>query len=460
MLEHLLHRSRRPAIPIHLLSASSLPGWLRGQPRYVKNWLQSSEYRAGEGQLRLVPGRDGKLWGVVVGVSQRNEPWGYAALPALLPRGHQYTLAGEFDEEAANAAALGWALGCYRFGRYRKKQSEFAKLLWPTAADRALVSALVEGIALCRDLINTPASDMGPEELAAAGHDLAKRHGAKSKIVVGESLLQAGYPMVHAVGRASTRAPRLLDLHWGSPKHPRLTLVGKGVCFDTGGLDLKDANNMKLMKKDMGGAALVLGLAHALMALELPVSLRVLVPAVENSVSGNAMRPLDVLTSRKGISVEIGNTDAEGRLILADALTEAASEKPDLLIDVATLTGAARVALGTGLPALFSSEAAVASALLAAGQQVGDPLWQLPLHDAYRKALDSKVAEINNVSNDSFAGAITAALFLREFVGKRQRWMHIDTMGFNLESQPGRPYGGEALGLRALTRMLQQRYRR
>jgi leucyl aminopeptidase len=346
------------------------------------------------------------------------------------------------------------------FSRYRKKGDGYASLVWPEQADRTWVTALLEGITLCRNLINTPASDMGPEELATAGTLIAERHGATSSILVGEQLLEHNYPMVHAVGRASSRAPRLFDLRWGSLQHPKLTLVGKGVCFDSGGLDIKPAADMKLMKKDMGGAALVLGVAHVLMSLKLPVRLRVLVPAVENSVSGNAMRPLDVLPSRKGLTVEIGNTDAEGRLILADALTEACTESPDLLIDAATLTGAARVALGAALPALFSTDDAAAEALLATGRSTGDPLWRLPLHEPYRKSLDSKVADLNNISSDSYGGAITAALFLREFVAKKQSWMHIDTMGWNLESRPGRPYGGEALGLRALVDMLVARYGR
>jgi leucyl aminopeptidase len=457
--KYLIPRSRR-AIPIHVVTTASFEGWLKAQPQAVKKWLKSVGYKAKPGELRLIPGRNAELGSVLISCAAPHEPWGYAGLPTMLPKQHQYEIAGDLPTEPANAAALGWALGCYSFSRYRKRSDGYASLVWPRQADRTRVTALLQGITLCRNLINTPASDMGPEELATAGTLIAKRHGAVSSVLVGEQLLENNYPMVHAVGRASSRAPRLFDLRWGDPKHPKLTLVGKGVCFDSGGLDIKPAADMKLMKKDMGGAALVLGLAHVLMSLELPVRLRVLVPAVENSVSGNAMRPLDVLPSRKGLSVEIGNTDAEGRLILADALTEASTESPDLLIDAATLTGAARVALGAALPALFSTDDAAADALLETGRSTGDPLWRLPLHEPYRKSLDSKVADLNNISSDSYGGAITAALFLREFVAKKQSWLHIDTMGWNLESRPGRPYGGEALGLRALVDMLVARYGR
>jgi leucyl aminopeptidase len=456
--KYLIPRSRR-AIPIHVVTPASYQRWLGNQPQAVVKWLQSVGYKAKPGELRLIPGRNGELGSALISNAALHEPWGYASLPTTLPKQHPYAFAALADDDAT-AAALGWALGCYSFSRYRKRNDAFASLVWPQKADRRRVIALFEGITLCRNLINTPASDLGPAELTAAGALIAERHGAKSSVIVGEQLLKANYPMVHAVGRASSRAPRLFDLRWGDPKHPKLTLVGKGVCFDSGGLDIKPAADMKLMKKDMGGAALVLGLAHTLMSLDLPVRLRVLVPAVENSVSGNAMRPLDVLPSRKGLTVEIGNTDAEGRLILADALTEASDESPDLLIDAATLTGAARVALGTALPALFCNDDTAADALLTAGKSAGDPLWRLPLHEPYRKSLDSKIANLNNISSDSYAGAITAALFLREFIGKKQPWLHIDTMGWNVEARPGRPYGGEALGLRALVDMLETRYRR
>ncbi len=300
---------------------------------------------------------------------------------------------------------------------------------------------------------------MGPSHLADAAMVMAEQHGADVRLVVGDDLLEEGFPAIHAVGRAAANAPRLIDITWGKPGKPKLTLVGKGVCFDTGGLDLKSASNMKLMKKDMGGGALVLGLAHALMDADLPVRLRVLVPAVENSVAGNAYRPLDVINTRKGKTVEVGNTDAEGRIIMCDALALAEEDRPDLIIDAATLTGAARVALGTKLPALFSTDDEAAEALLAAGREVGDELWRLPLHKPYRKYLDSRVADINNIASTGYGGAISAALYLREFVGKKRSWIHIDTMGYNTSSEPGRPSGGEAFALRALYAMLNKRYR-
>jgi leucyl aminopeptidase len=373
-----------------------------------------------------------------------------------LPKG-RYRLSSELAAPHADQAALGWALGTYEFTRYKASTASYATLVWPENADQARVNALIEATGLCRDLINTPAEDLGPRELVEAGQTLAKRHGAKTKVLRGEKELKE-FPAVYAVGRASSRAPELLDLTWGDPKHPKLTLVGKGVVFDSGGLNIKLASYMKLMKKDMGGAALVLGLSHVIMALGLPVRLRTLVPAVENSISGNAMRPLDVLNTRKGLTVEIGNTDAEGRLILCDALAAADEEKPDLIVDAATLTGAARVALGTGLPALFASDAALARELTSAGENSFDPLWHMPLHEPYDKQLDSKVADLNNISSSEYGGAIIAALFLRRFLAPTTPWLHIDTMGWNLESQPGRPVGGEAFGLRALTEMLVRRY--
>jgi leucyl aminopeptidase len=312
---------------------------------------------------------------------------------------------------------------------------------------------------MARDLITTPSADMGPAELAAAAQDLAKAHKARVKVIVGDDLLKQNYPMIHAVGRASARAPRLIDLVWGSERDPKVTLVGKGVCFDTGGLDLKPSTGMLMMKKDMGGAATVLAVAAMVMAASLPVRLRVLIPAVENSVSGNAFRPMDVVPTRKGITVEIGNTDAEGRLILCDALFEGGSEKPAMMIDCATLTGAARVALGPDLPALFCNDDDLADALIAAGEQITDPMWRMPLFSNYRRLLDSKVADINNVSSGAFGGAITAALYLKEFVPDGVPWAHFDMMAWNNTSRPGRPEGGEAQAARAIFNAIEQRFR-
>lgn len=457
-------RAKSP-IPLVPVRQADYASWLAKQPAEVRAWLESTRaLSAGDedappkvGAHALLPGAGGALGQVIVLHQRRPSPWDYAALPAALPPGTYAAPAG-LDADDATALCLGWALGSYRFERYKSKKKTTAELIWPEAARRDEVLALAEAICLCRDLINTPAEDMGPAELAEAGRKLAKRHGAEFQSIAGERLLRQNYPAIHAVGRASSREPVLFDFVWGKAKHPKLTLVGKGVCFDTGGLDIKPSGSMQLMKKDMGGAALVLGLAHVIMSQNLPVRLRVLVPAVENSVSGNAMRPLDVLQTRKGITVEVGNTDAEGRLILCDALAEAESEEPDLLIDAATLTGAARVALGTSLPAVFSRRDDTARALVLSGDEAHDPFWRLPLHEPYRRLLDSRVADLNNISDGPFAGAITAALFLGEFVAKERDWVHIDTMGFNLSPRPGRPYGGEALGLLALARMLGERF--
>ncbi len=446
------------ATPILPLCPDGLKPWLKSQPPRVAAWVEALRFAAKPGTHCLLPGDDGRLARVLAGVDPGDGPYAYAGLPAALPLG-RYRL--EEEAPAAKAlrgaptyAALGWALGSYAFARYRQAP-EFATLAWPKGADRAGVERAARATRLVRDLINTPANDMGPADLAAAARKLARAHGARVVVTLGGQLLKKNYPAIHAVGRASDQAPRLIDLRWGA-KGPRVTLVGKGVCFDSGGLDLKPAAGMKLMKKDMGGAAHVLGLASMVMAAELPVRLRVLVPAVENSVAGNAFRPLDVLDTRKGLTVEVGNTDAEGRLILCDALAEASRERPDLLVDFATLTGAARVALGAGLPALFANDEALARALLDQGAAQHDPLWRLPLHRPYRKSLDSQVADLNNISDDPYGGAITAALFLEAFVEAGVPWAHLDLMAWNLGAGPGRPAGGEAMGLRAAYGAIEQ----
>ena len=447
MPDYLSARSGATAIPLTLLAESELAAWLRKQPAKVKAWVKSSGFKAKAGSLCLLPGAKGALSGALAGIDWDEGLWSAAGLPTSLPEG-QYKLEPEPSAERSTAVALGWWLGCYRFARYKKAESKPAVLAWPKSADRAAVTGTAEAVFLVRDLVNTPANDLGPAELAEAAKALAKRHQAKATVIVGEQLLKRGYPAIHAVGRASSRAPRLIDLRWGS-KGPKVTLVGKGVCFDSGGLDLKPSSGMLMMKKDLGGAAQVLGLAHMIMAAGLKLRLRILVPAVENSVSGDAYRPLDVLQTRKGLTVEIGNTDAEGRIILCDALAEAGRDKPDLLIDFATLTGAARVALGTDLPALFCNDGALAEKLLAHGVAQRDPLWRMPLHGPYRKLLDSPVADLSSTGRRPFGGAITAALFLAEFVEAKTPWVHIDLMAWNLSAQPGRPVGGEAMGVRA-----------
>ncbi len=457
MLEALIEAPETDAIEIVALGEDGLEGWLAAEPPETAAWIGATRFAAKRGKHCLVPGADGAIARVLLGVTGERDPWAYGGLPAALPDG-DYRLADGLDREAASDAALGWALGAYRFTRYREPEERLARLVWPEACDRARVENLAAAITLARDLINTPAEDMGPGELAGAATGLAAEHGAAAAVTVGDDLLAANYPAVHAVGRAATRAPRLIDLTWGAADAPKLTLVGKGVCFDSGGLDLKPASGMKLMKKDMGGAALVLGLAGAVMGAGLDLRLRVLVPAVENAVAGNALRPLDVIATRKGLTVEVGNTDAEGRLILCDALAEADSEAPDLIVDCATLTGAARVALGPDVPALYTPDDALAADLLRHAEAERDPLWRMPLWRPYREMLDSKVADINNIADGPYAGSITAALFLEEFVCETRAWAHLDMMAWNLKARPGRPVGGEAMGLRALYAMIVERF--
>jgi leucyl aminopeptidase len=430
------------------VTAESYRAWKERQPETRQAWLETQNFDGAPGSVCALPDETGAFSAFVAGIDAETPLWSYAGLPSRLPDGG-YRVYPEPGAKEAEALALGWLIGSYRFRRYKTKDGPaFPRLVKPKNSSALLPESLAEAVHLVRDLINTPANDMGPAELAAAARRLGRRFNARVTVTSGKALLSRNYPLIHAVGRASRQEPRLIDLRWGN-RGPNITLVGKGVCFDSGGLDLKPAAGMRLMKKDMGGGAHVLGLAQAIMATKLPVRLRVLVPAVENAVSGDAFRPLDVLPSRKGLTIEIGNTDAEGRLILADALAEACRAKPDLVLDFATLTGAARVALGTELPALFANDDDLAKKLLAAADDVSDPLWRLPLHRPYRSLLESGVADLNNISSGSFGGAITAALFLEHFVEPDIPWAHIDLMAWNLSSRPGRPEGGEAMGLRA-----------
>ena len=448
------------AVPLHAVAADRLETWLGTQTPRTRTWLAGVGFKADAGAYVAVAGDDGAISSVVLGLGRGDDPWVTGSLAKALPKG-VYKLASVTGGAAdfPTWAALGWALGGYGFARYKSEPVPArAALVWPEACDRAYVAHAVSGAALSRDLINTPAADMLPDALEQAARDVAGAHGASFSVITGDDLLARNYPMIHAVGRASSVAPRLIDFSWG--QGPKVTLVGKGVCFDTGGLDLKPASAMGLMKKDMGGAATVLGLAQMIMAAKLPVRLRVLVPAVENAVAGNAFRPGDVLKTRKGISVEIGNTDAEGRLVLADALTDAVAENPALLIDLATLTGACRTALGPDIPGFFTDDDTLASDFMAAAKSTHDPVWRLPLYAPYRKMIDSKVADINNAGDSPFAGAITAGLFLKEFVGANVPWLHIDTYAWNLGDRPGRPAGGEALAQRALFALLRGRFAR
>jgi leucyl aminopeptidase len=445
------------SLPIQIVGQSSWRKWLKEQSAARRGWLESTGVTGKAGDLAVLPGRDGKAAGAVLVLSAKPGLWDFGGLATRLPAG-TWRLASDTAPVSPTDAAVAIGLGTWRFERYRTSKGKAgAKIVWPQGADKARATAMIEAIALARDLITTPSSDMGPAELAAAAQELAKQHKARIKVIVGDDLLKQNYPMVHAVGRASSRAPRLIDLTWGKESDPKVTLVGKGVCFDTGGLDLKPASGMLMMKKDMGGAATVMAVAAMVMSAKLPVRLRLLVPAVENSVSGNAFRPMDVVPTRKGITVEIGNTDAEGRLILCDALHEGASEKPTMMVDCATLTGAARVALGTDLPALFCNDDALADDLIDAGKAVTDPMWRMPLFAGYRRLLDSKVADINNAPGVAFGGAITAALYLKEFVPDDVPWAHFDMMAWNNSSRPGRPEGGEAQAARAIFAAIEKR---
>ena len=457
---HLLVEGSADSVPIYAVAAASFETWLSGQSARVRAWLAAVGFKPEAGTTATVAGDGGTVSMVVLGLGRGDDPWVTGGLGKTLPLG-TYHLASVLGGAAdfPTWAALAWALGGYSFARYKSEApSPRAALVWPEGCDRAYVEHAVAAATLTRDLINTPAADLLPDALEQSARDLAGRHGAAITVITGAALLAQNYPMIHAVGRASAVAPRLIDIIWGALTAPKVTLVGKGVCFDSGGLDLKTASGMALMKKDMGGAATVLGLAHMIMAAKLPVRLRVLVPAVENAVSGNAFRPGDVLKTRKGISVEIGNTDAEGRLVLADALTEAVSESPALLIDCATLTGACRTALGPDLPGLFVDDDQLAAEVLAAAGAAFDPLWRLPLYQPYRKMIDSKIADINNAGESGFAGAITAALFLKEFVGPNVLWLHIDGYAWNPTDRPGRPAGGEALSQRALFGLIKGRF--
>lgn len=441
------------AIAIYLVN----PEELQNDHPDSLTWCQAAGFSGQVGKSCLVPDAAGKISKVLVGRPESLDTWTLAALPKTLPTG-TYELVDMFSTHNATKLYLGWQLGSYNFDRYKlTKVGPVATLQPPENVDLTYVKATTEATYLVRDLITTPSNNMGPDQLEETARNLADRYEAQVAVIAGGDLVIENYPMIYAVGKASTRAPRLIDLRWGNPDAPKVTLVGKGVCFDSGGLDIKSATGMRLMKKDMGGAAQVLGLAQMVMEVGLPVHLRVLIAAVENSIAGNALRPLDILTSRKGTTVEVGNTDAEGRLVLADALWEASSEDPDLLIDCATLTGAARVALGTELPAFFCNDDETTAALLKEGLAVDDPLWNLPLHNAYRSMLDSPVADMNNIATGSYGGSITAALFLQEFIQAEVPWIHVDFMAYNLRSLPGRPEGGEAMGMRALFQLIKQR---
>jgi leucyl aminopeptidase len=424
----------------------------------AQRFAETAKYEPKAGQSLLLPGADGALTGVLFGIEAADRPetdrFLPGRLPGLLPAG-TYRFANAPHD--AHLAALAFALGSYKFTRYRRSEPSGARLEIPDGVDGADLSRIAEGVGLARDLINTPANDLGPAELEQATRDLAAEHGGAIQTVIGDDLLKQNFPLIHAVGRASARAPRLVDLTWGDPAHPKITLVGKGVCFDTGGLDIKPDSGMLIMKKDMGGAACVLAAAHMIMDGKLNVRLRVLIPAVENAISGEAFRPLDIYRSRKGVTVEIGNTDAEGRLVLADALALADEEAPELIADMATLTGAARVALGPELPPLYTHDDKLAADLARHAEAERDPIWRMPLWRPYESMLDSKTADINNVGGPQ-AGSITAALFLSRFVTAAKAWAHFDIYAWTPSAKPARPDGGECQVARALYALLKERY--
>jgi leucyl aminopeptidase len=446
------------AIPITFVSKATWEQVRSALPAPARQFAEANGFSAKPGKHLTLPAADGVIAQVLFGIeddtAKSRDPFRAGSLPGLLPAG-TYRFANALHDP--RLAALAFALGSYRFGRYRKTDNPDVKLVPPDGVDAAELARIVDAAFLARDLINTPSNDMGPAELETAAREVAQRFGAKFGCIEGHDLKQ-NFPLIHAVGMASTRAPRLIDFTWGDASHPKVTLVGKGVCFDTGGLDLKPSSGMLIMKKDMGGAANVLALAQMVMDAKLKVRLRVLIPAVENAVAGNAFRPLDIFKSRKGITVEIGNTDAEGRLILADALALADEETPELLVDLGTLTGAARVALGPDLPPFYTNDETLASDVARLARQENDPLWRMPLWPPYDSWLDSKTATITNAPSGAFAGSITCALFLQRFVEAAKSWLHVDIYGWTPSAKPGRPEGGECQAARAIYQLLSERY--
>jgi leucyl aminopeptidase len=451
------------SIPLWLLYENEIEAWRAAQIPQVARWITEQNFKGEKHRVVLLPDSAGGLTAAVGGLGRRQgglSLWHAAGFVERLPP-RRFHLAQQFTRDEATQLCLGFTYGGYRFDRYRAAKSEAASIEAPPNADVQFVALAAESLRMARDWINTPAQDLGPVELAAAARELAERHQAAYQEWVGEGLLAANFPTVHAVGRASSQAPRLVELRFtprAGESYPRLTLVGKGVCFDSGGLDIKPASGMALMKKDMGGAAVVLALAHMLMSVNIRAQLRVLIPAVENSVGGNAYRPGDVLTTRKGLTVEVGNTDAEGRLVLCDALAFADAEQPDLIVDFATLTGAARVALGPELPALFGNDEGIVRDLARVAAAEHDPLWPMPLWAGYEDELTGKIADLNNVAASPLAGAIFGALFLKRFVSESTRWVHIDLYAWNSKDRPGRGIGAEAQGVRGVYRYLVQRY--
>lgn len=446
-----IEKKDHSVISIHPILVGDLDRWVSQQSERLQKWVRASQFRAEPGQICLIPNQDGSLHSVLLALADENDFWAFGALPSKLPEG-VFTIAETDFFRKLDLASLAWGLGVYQFSQYKtEKQSRLAKLVLPESVDKDALEKLLSAIELTRDLINTPAEDMGPEALEKIAISIAKKYKATIKVIKGANLLTENYPAIHAVGRASAHEPRVIDLRWGKKKNaPKITLVGKGVCFDSGGLDIKTASGMLLMKKDMAGAAMMLSLAQLIMSHDLPVQLRLLIGAVENSVSANSYRPGDIIKTRSGKTVEITNTDAEGRMVLCDLLTEACSEKPDVVIDFATLTGAARVALGEDLSALYAQPQSFADDLLQASRDVHDPIWQMPLVPHYKEKLKSEMADMINAADSPYGGSITAALFLQSFVTPETKWAHVDVAAWNFKPRAGRPVGGDAFGVRAM----------
>lgn len=454
----LLARSTENSLPIWLVTESTWSTVSSQLPKVAQGFAKAQGFEGKAGSHCLLPDTEGNLFGVALGLAnedaKQRDLFAVGKLPTILPDGiYRF----ETDAPDATLATLAWILGSYSFTRYRKRNDKSVRLVVPKGVDAEEVARIANAIFRSRDLVNTPTSDLGPDGIEAAARQIAEAHGAAFTSIVGDDLLKQNFPMIHAVGRASATPPRLIDFTWGHANAPRITLVGKGVAFDTGGLDIKPSSSMLLMRKDMGGAAATLALADMIMGAQLPVRLRVLIPAVENAISSNAFRPGDILTSRKGLTVEIGNTDAEGRLILADALALADEERPDLIVDFATLTGAARVALGPDLPPFYTDDEDLALEITRIGMEVNDPVWRMPLWSPYMSQLDSKYADMNNTGGP-MGGSITAALFLRRFVSEAKAHVHFDIFAWNNSTRPARPEGGEVQAARLIYALLKKRY--
>ena len=458
-VQYLKSGSTKNAIPISLVSKDNIAKWQKSLNKNHKTWQKIHDFKADCGEVIIFSHESGKLDAVAFGTgSEKFDPWNFSKLASSLPNGSYY-ISDTLVDNDINLAAFGWAMAHYKFDYYlNKKNNKKAILIVPKNCDLKHVNSLVRGTTLARDLVNTPTCDMGPDDLAHTASNLAKAFKGKITITKGEALLKKGLNTIHAVGRAAEKEPRLIDLVWGNQKSPKITLVGKGVCFDTGGLDIKPSGAMLTMKKDMGGAAHVLGLGQMIMESGMDVRLRILIPAVENNIAGNAFRPGDIIKSYQGTTIEVGNTDAEGRLVVCDALALASEEKPDLMIDFATLTGAARVALGTDVAPYFTDDDMLLKKLPIHSDNQCDPLWPLPLYTPYKKLLNSNIADLNNIGSTGLGGAITAALFLKHFVDDTIPWAHFDVFGWNASDRPGKPKGGEAMGIRAVFELLKEEY--